>query len=206
MILFVTPRTGKPPGSISVTDLALFYVCPRRFLYRRIFGQKRTRGMIRGLRAHAQRYAEHAKRSVVKIPLGTAIELALQGERLVGREVEVWGNGLYGIMDEVLLHGSSAIVVDYKASVSETGKVQVMGYAYALRSLGVEDVVVKLARTDDGRVLWEERFDESWFRFIDALRKRLLMAARECVFPGPSDPSACAGCPFWRLCRAGSTR
>ncbi len=202
MISFVTPRKGKPPGSISATDLAFFSMCPRLFLYRKIFSQKPTRRMIDGAKAHAHKYVEHLKRSTMKIPIGAAVEIAAQGEQLIGREVEVWGNGIYGIIDEIRLWGNSAVIIDYKSNISEFAKIQVLSYAYALQHMGVENIDVKLVRTDDGFPLWTERFDQDAFSLIDRLKRAFLNTVREGTFPRAAHPSLCERCPFYHLCNS----
>lgn len=200
MIYFVSPKRGKPPNAITVTDLADFYICPRRFLYRKIFGQKLTYAMINGARDHARKYNEHKEKAERKIPIGMAVDLALAGEELVGREVEIYGNGLYGVIDEIRLHPGEAVIIDYKASLSERGKVQALAYAAALRPMGVENITVHIVRTTDDETLWEKKFDENDFWFIESLKQRFHSTVRAGIFPRKEDPNVCKSCPFRRLC------
>ncbi len=200
MIYFVSPKNGKPPNAITGTDLADFYICPRRFLYRKILGQKLNYAMINGARAHAKKYNEHKARAEKKMPIGMAVDLALAGEELIGREVEIYGNGLYGVMDEVRLYPKEAVIIDFKASLSERGKVQVFAYASALRSLGVKNITVQIIRTKDDEVLWEKNFDENDFWFVESLKQRFHATVRAGVFPKKEDPSVCESCPFRKIC------
>jgi len=200
VIYFVSPKNGKPPNAITVTDLADFYICPRRFLYRKILGQKLNYAMINGARAHAKKYNEHKERAEKKIPIGMAVDLAMAGEELIGREVEIYGNGLYGVMDEVRLYPEEAVIIDFKASLSERGKVQVFAYASALRSLGVKNITVQIVRTGDDELLWEKNFDENDFWFVESLKQRFHATVRAGVFPKKEDPNVCEGCPFRKIC------
>lgn len=200
MIYFVSPKKGKPANAITVTDLADFYICPRRFLYRKIFGQKMTYAMINGARQHAKKYNEHKERAEKKMELGLAVDLALAGEELVGREVEIHGNGLYGVIDEIRLYPEEAVIIDYKASLSERGKIQTMAYASALRPYGVENITVKIVRTKDDEPLWEKRFDENDFWFVESLKQRFHATVRAGTFPKKEHPEVCETCPFRRIC------
>jgi CRISPR/Cas system-associated exonuclease Cas4 (RecB family) len=202
VIYFVSPKKGKPANAITVTDLADFYICPRRFLYRKIFGQKLTYAMINGAREHAKKYNEHKERAEKKIELGLAVDLALAGEELLGREVEIHGNGLYGVMDEIRLYPEEAVIIDYKSSLSERGKVQVMAYASALRPYGVENITVKIIRTVDNEPLWEKKFDDNDFWFVESLKQRFHATVRAGTFPKKENPKVCESCPFRRICSA----
>ncbi len=201
MIYFVSPKNGKPPNAITVTDLADFYICPRRFLYRKVLGQKLTYAMINGARAHAKKYNEHKERADRKIPLAIAIDIARTGETLLGREIEILGNGLYGIIDEIQLYPEEAVIIDFKASLSERGKIQALAYAAALAPYGYEHITVRIARTRDEEVLWEKKFDESDKEFIESLKRRFFSMVRAGTFPRSEDPSVCEDCPFRRICK-----
>jgi len=200
VIRFVSPKRGKPPNAITITDLADFFLCPRRFLYRKIFGQKLTYAMINGARAHAKKYNEHRKQAEKKIELGLAVDLALAGEELVGREVEILGNGLYGIIDEIRLYPEEAIIIDFKSSLSERGKIQTLAYAAALRPYGYENITVRIVRTKDEEPLWEKKFDENDRWFIESLKQRFHSTVRAGIFPKKENPKLCEGCPFRRIC------
>ena len=200
MIYFVSPKRGKPPNAITVTDLADFYICPRRFLYRKVFGQKLTHAMINGARAHAKKYNEHKERAEKKMELGLAVDLALAGEELVGREIEIFGNGLYGVMDEIRLYPEEAVIIDFKASLSERGKVQTLAYAAALRPYGYRKITVRIVRTSDEEPLWEKNFDENDYWFIESLKQRFYSTVRAGVFPKKENPNVCEVCPFRKLC------
>ncbi len=200
MIYFVSPKKGKPPNAITVTDLADFYICPRRFLYRKIFGQKLTYAMINGARAHAKKYREHRARAEKKMPIGLAVDLAMAGEELIGREIEIFGNGLYGIIDEIRLGPEGATIIDYKASLSDRGKIQVLAYASALRPLGMQRITVQIVRTRDDEPLWEKEFDENDHWFVESLKQRFHSTVRAGIFPKKEDPNVCSGCPFRKIC------
>jgi len=200
VIYFVSPKRGKPPNAITVTDLADFYICPRRFLYRKIFGQKLTYAMINGARAHAKKYNEHKERAEKKMELGLAVDLALAGEELVGREIEIFGNGLYGVMDEIRLYPEEAVIIDFKASLSERGKVQTLAYAAALRPYGYKNITVRIVRTSDEETLWEKKFDENDYWFIESLKQRFHSTVRAGIFPRRENPDVCEACPFRKIC------
>ena len=200
MIYFVSPKRGKPPNAITVTDLADFYICPRRFLYRKIFGQKLTYAMINGARAHAKKYNEHKERAENKMELGLAVDLALAGEELVGREIEIFGNGLYGVMDEIRLYPEEAVIIDFKASLSERGKVQTLAYAAALRPYGYKNITVRIVRTSDEEPLWGKEFDENDYWFIESLKQRFHSTVRAGIFPRRENPDVCEACPFRKIC------
>ena len=200
MIYFVSPKRGKPPNAITVTDLADFYICPRRFLYRKVFGQKLTYAMINGARAHAKKYNEHKERAEKKMELGLAVDLAMAGEELVGREIEIFGNGLYGVMDEIRLYPEEAVIIDFKASLSERGKVQTLAYAAALRPYGYKNITVRIVRTSDEETLWEKNFDENDYWFIESLKQRFHSTVRAGIFPRRNNPDVCENCPFRRIC------
>ncbi|NPA76564.1 MAG: Dna2/Cas4 domain-containing protein [Candidatus Diapherotrites archaeon] len=200
VIYFVSPKRGKPPNAITVTDLADFYICPRRFLYRKVLGQKLTYAMINGARAHAKKYNEHKERAEKKIELGLAVDLAQSGEELIGREVEIYGNGLYGIMDEIRLYPEEAVIIDFKASLSERGKIQTLAYATALRNYGYERITVRIVRTKDEEPLWEKEFGENDRWFIESLKQRFYATIRAGIFPKKENPELCESCPFGRIC------
>jgi len=200
VIYFVSPKRGKPPNAITVTDLADFYICPRRFLYRKIFGQKLTYAMINGARAHAKKYNEHKERAENKMELGLAVDLALAGEELVGREIEIFGNGLYGVMDEIRLYPEEAVIIDFKASLSERGKVQTLAYAAALRPYGYKNITVRIVRTSDEEPLWGKEFDENDYWFIESLKQRFHSTVRAGIFPRRENPDVCEACPFRKIC------
>ena len=200
MIRFVTPRKGKPPRAISATDLADFYVCPRRFLYRKILGQKMTYAMARGARAHAKKYDEHKAQADKNMELGLAVDLAMAGKELVGREVEIFGNGLYGIVDEVRLYPENAVIIDFKSSLSERGKLQVLAYASALRTFGYRQITVQITRTSDEEVLWEKSFSEDDYWFVESVKQRFYSTICAGIFPKKVDPDGCKKCPFTNLC------
>ncbi len=201
VIYFVSPKRRKPPNAIAVTDLADFYVCPRRFLYRKIFGQRLTYAMINGARAHAKKYNEHKERTDRKIALGTAVDVAKMGETLIGREVEILGNGLYGIIDEIRLYPEEAVIIDFKSSLSERGKIQTLAYAAALRPYGYENITVRIVRTRDEEPLWEKEFDDNDYWFIESLKREFHATVRAGIFPKKENPEICEDCPFRRMCK-----
>ena len=200
VIRFVTPRRGKPPRAIAVTDLADFYVCPRRFLYRKVFGQKPSYAMIRGAREHAKKYNEHKTVADRRMELGLAVDVAMAGEELVGREVEVFGNGLYGIIDEVRLYPEEAVIIDFKSSLSERGKLQVLAYASALSTYGYRKITARITRIRDEEVLWEKEFSEGDHWLVESLKQRFYSTVRTGVFPRKESPDTCRSCPFAKIC------
>lgn len=186
--------------AISVSDLADFYVCPRRFLFRKIFGQKMTFAMVKGAKAHAKKYGEHKERADRSLELGIAVDMAMAGGELIGREVEVFGNGLYGIIDEVQLSPDNATVIDFKSSLTPRGKLQVLAYASALRALGCKQITAKILRTQDEEVLWERSFDDDDYWFVESVKQRLHSTVRSGIFPKKVDPQICKTCPFVKIC------
>jgi len=200
VVYFVTPRKGKPPRAITATDLADFYICPRRFLYRKVFGQKPNYAMLKGMQAHVKKYNEHKARAKTRIELGTAVDMAAAGDELIGREVEVFGNGIYGIIDEVRLYQGEAVVVDFKSALSPRGKLQVLAYASALKALGCSQITVQITRTNDGEVLWEKSFSDDDYWMVESVKQRFYSAVRSGIFPKKAEHNSCKTCPFAKMC------
>ena len=182
---------------MSATDIAAFALCPRYFLLKRVYGIRGAR-VRKGAAEHVRRYREAAEKSV-KMDLGQAVVLASQGEHLWGAEVEVAGNGVYGVVDALELTPRGATVIEYKHSLYPGARIQALAYAYALSRIWSGRIVASIRETRSERVLWEKEVRVEDLNLVARVRDALHRAVMEGSLPARPGEH-CALCPATAAC------
>ena len=165
-----------------------------------------TPKMNGGKEVHTILEEDHKKKAKLKLSINDALKKS-QKEKitLVGREIPVMGNYLYGLIDEVHFMPNHIIIIDDKPNSYPfmTNKKQVWGYCLAFE----EQFRIKLPliacirHRDTRRVIWREIFSNNHRNIILESTERILGVINQNKRAEPTNKiNKCKSCRLKDVC------
>lgn len=153
-----------------------------------------------GKNVHLLLEEEHEKKAELKLTVENAIKKA-QEEKivLVGREIPVIGNRLYGSIDEAHFMPDQIVIIDDKPNSVPflSNKQQVWGYCLAFQEQFNPDIpiVACLRHRDTQEIIWKELFSEEQKNMVLESIERVLGIINKEITPKPTDNvNKCRNC------------
>ena len=151
-----------------------------------------TSEMQEGKEIHAILEEEHKKKTEFKLTIEEAIKRAQdEGIILVGREVPVVGDVLWGFIDEIHFTPEYIVIIDDKPNSIPflSNKQQVWGYCLAFQEQFNLDIplVACLRHRDTQRIIWRERFLDEHRKIVLESTGRILGIINGYIDPKPTD-------------------
>jgi CRISPR-associated exonuclease Cas4 len=165
-----------------------------------------TKAMIRGAKIHKQLEDAHAAAATEVMDISEAFAASKERDiAVVFREIDVFGNSMYGIIDELWITPDNVIVIDDKPhNTAYPSQIrQVMGYSLAFDEEHEHNrnIVCQLRNRTSGRVFWQEDFSEEGrndvLNVVERIQK-LIQGEEE--FQTADNPEKCRSCRFRNHC------
>jgi len=138
-----------------------------------------TPEMNEGKEVHAILEEDHKKKAKLKLSIIDALKKS-QKEKitLVGREIPVRGNYLYGLIDEVHFMPTQIIIIDDKPNNYPymTNKKQVWGYCLAFKEQFKIKIplIACIRQRDTQKIIWRENFSDEHKKIVLESVERIL--------------------------------
>ena len=165
-----------------------------------------TPEMNNGKEIHSLLEENHKKKAKLKLSTKDALEKS-QKEKiiLIGREIPVSGNYLYGLIDEVHFTPNRIVIIDDKPNNYPymTNKKQVWGYCLAFEEQfkAKLPLVACIRHRDTKRIIWKEIFSDAHRNIVLESVERILGIINLNKKAKPTNkPSKCKSCRLREVC------
>ena len=165
-----------------------------------------TPEMNKGKEIHSLLEENHKKKAKLKLSTKDALEKS-QKEKiiLIGREVPVSGNYLYGLIDEVHFTPNRIVIIDDKPNNYPymTNKKQVWGYCLAFEEQfrAKLPLVACIRHRDTKRIIWKEIFSDVHKNIVLESVERILGIINQDKKAEPTNKvNRCKSCRLKEVC------
>lgn len=168
---------------------------------------KPTREMTEGQNAHDVLYQRFAEKAV-PATLDEMLSLSKTG-KVMSREMKVLDaeNGIYGLIDEVLMGPREFVVIDDKPGTRAFASNihQIYGYSLAFKQTAVQSgerkIVAALRERGTDNIYWTAPFNEQAENEVKKIINRIHgLLSGQIVFSSSSNPNKCKKCRFNQNC------
>lgn len=138
-----------------------------------------TEEMQMGKKIHNLLLKKHKKRAKISLSIPEAIKQSIEKDAvLIGREIRVNGNLLYGLIDEARFMPNQIMIIDDKPKYYPyiSNKKQVWGYCLAFEEKfnTKMPIISTLRQRDSQQVCWKKEFTEIDRKIVLDSTKRIL--------------------------------
>jgi len=165
-----------------------------------------TPEMQKGKEIHAILEDQHRKKAQLELTIAEALQKAKHEKKsLIGREVPVIGNHLYGLIDEIHFTPYHIVIIDDKPNYRPlfSNKKQVWGYCLAFQEQFKPDlpIIASLRHRDSQKIIWQEKFLEEHKKMVLESVERILDILNGNRKPQPTSKlNKCRNCKLNSVC------
>lgn len=165
-----------------------------------------TTEMQKGKEIHTILEEDHKKRAKLRLSVHDALKKSQKEKiRLIGREVPVIGNSLYGLIDEVHFMPNQILIIDDKPGnfAFITHKKQIWGYCLAFQEQFNPNLplIACLRQRDTKKIIWKDNFSDEHKNIVLESVERILGILNETRKPEPTSKlNKCKSCRLKGIC------